>query len=74
MKKATFVAVIGEVDDPIPLPSLRTILMYDFDGNGLYSCAVEMLYVIGVDGESDLLVSKTNITLDKLPRSNGIAD
>ena len=74
MEKATLVAVIGEVDDPIPLPSLSTTLMYDFDGNGLYSCAVEMLYVIGVDGESDLLVSKTNIALDKLPRSNGIAD
>ena len=74
MEKATLVAVIGEVDDPIVLPFHITVIMSDFDGNGLWSCAEEMLYVIGVDGESDLLLSHSMRPSDILARPNDISD
>ena len=35
MEKATLVAVIGEVDDPIVPPSRRAVRLFDSDGNGL---------------------------------------
>ena len=35
MEKATLVAVIGEVDDPIVPPKQSVVRMTDFDGNGL---------------------------------------